>query len=323
MSYLLRWKRLCLKLPPLQRKIEHSIELLRKAEKIALAYDKENGYWLAFSAGKDSQCLYHIAKLANVHFKAHMNLTSVDPPEVIRFLKQQYPDVERIKPSRSIFQSAIHRKCLPSKFVRWCCAEFKEGAGRVTLIGIRKAESANRAKRNEVETSNRKFSGTLEGLGDYRKTIKKPKSINITNATEEQTLGCISGKETLLISPILEWTDEEVWEFLGVIGVSHCEVYDKGIKRVGCLYCPMSRPWQKKIEAKVYPHIRRNWINTIKAIREAKAKEGELSGMWKAVPDWETDPDKIATNICDWWISEINYHDWYTKRFSNLNLFDI
>lgn len=40
-----------------QQKILHSIELLRKAERLAKSYDKENGYYLAFSGGKDSQCL--------------------------------------------------------------------------------------------------------------------------------------------------------------------------------------------------------------------------------------------------------------------------
>lgn len=65
---------------PLRKKVEHSIDILRKAERLALAYDEENGYYLAFSGGKDSQCLYHVAKLAGVKLKAHMSLTSVDPP---------------------------------------------------------------------------------------------------------------------------------------------------------------------------------------------------------------------------------------------------
>ena len=98
-------------------------------------------------------------------FEAHMNLTSVDPPEVIRFVKQSYPEVDLIKPKKSIYQHAIEKQILPTMRVRWCCAEYKEsaGAGRVTLIGIRHQESSRRAKRNEVEISNRKFSGTLEG----------------------------------------------------------------------------------------------------------------------------------------------------------------
>lgn len=64
----------------LKDKIEYSIELIRKCEQMALEFDPDNGFYLAFSGGKDSQCLYHIAKMAGVKFKAHMNLTSVDPP---------------------------------------------------------------------------------------------------------------------------------------------------------------------------------------------------------------------------------------------------
>ena len=80
----------------LDKKIDYSIALLRKAESMALLLDPENGFYLAFSGGKDSQALYHIAQMAGVKFKAHMNLTSVDPPEVIRFVRRQYPDVELI-----------------------------------------------------------------------------------------------------------------------------------------------------------------------------------------------------------------------------------
>ena len=263
----------------LQKKMMYSIDLLRKAERLALSYGGgNNGYYLAFSAGKDSQALYHIAELAEVKFDAHMNLTSVDPPEVIRFVKQQYPEVDLIKPKKSIYQLAVEKQILPTMRVRWCCAEYKEnaGAGRVTLIGIRHQESSRRAKRNEVEISNRKYSGTLEGLDEYRQELKakrarrksKKDGVNITNADQEQTLGCISGKESLLISPIIHWTEQDVWEFLNnVMEVPHCSLYDEGWHRIGCIGCPMSSANQKKIENIRYPHVKRNWIKAIKAIR--------------------------------------------------------
>ena len=274
--------------PSLQKKLLHGVELLRKAEKLAMAYDSEQGYYLAFSGGKDSQCLYHVAKLAGVKFNAHMNLTSVDPPEVVRFVKTQYPDVELIKPKKSIFQAAIDIGILPTQRVRWCCKEFKEsaGAGKVTLIGIRHAESSRRAGRKEVEISDKKYSGSLEGLDDYRKTRnaqkrgRKPKNnreVTIVNADGERTLGCIRGQESLLISPIIEWTDDDVWNFLNTIGVSHCELYDQGWHRIGCIGCPMSTAKQKIIENKRWPHVKRNWIKAIKAIRTIPTTGGVLS----------------------------------------------
>ena len=262
----------------LRKKMLHSVELLQKAEKIALNYDAERGYYLAFSGGKDSQALYHMTQLAGVRFQGHMNLTSVDPPEVIRFVKKNYPEVELIKPGKSIFQHAIEKQILPTMRVRWCCAEYKEtaGAGKVTLIGIRKAESTRRAKRNEVEINSRKFSGDLDGLEEYRQEQKakrarrksKEQGENITNADEEKTLGCIHGKETLLISPIIYWTEQDVWEFLNnVMRVPHCSLYDEGWHRIGCIGCPMSSHKQKKLENERYPHVKRGWIKAIKAIR--------------------------------------------------------
>lgn len=147
----------------LQSKIDYSIALLQKCEAMALDYDPENGFYLAFSGGKDSQVLYHLAKMAGVKFKAHMNLTSVDPPDVIRFVKRNYPDVELIKPKMSIYDMALKKHLLPTRRLRWCCAKYKEmsGAGKVTLIGIRKAESVRRSKREEIEVSNHKFSGNF------------------------------------------------------------------------------------------------------------------------------------------------------------------
>lgn len=242
-----------------------------------------------------------------------MNLTSVDPPEVIRFVRKHYPEVELIKPKTSIYNLAVEKQILPSMKVRWCCSEYKEtaGAGKVTLIGIRHQESSRRAKRKEVEISSRKYSGTLEGLEEYRQkisatqkrrgktaphetqgetapndagTVANPageaagtvaEEVNITNATEERTLGCISGKESLLISPIIHWTERDVWEFLtNVVRVPHCELYDQGFRRIGCIGCPMSNFRQKIIENQRWPHVKRNWIKAIMAIRHGGVFQG-------------------------------------------------
>ena len=354
----------------LQEKILHSVELIRKAEKLALAYDPENGYYNTFSGGKDSQCLYHIVKLAGVKHKTHMNLTSVDPPEVIRFVKTQYPDVDLIKPEKSIYQYAVDMKILPTMRVRWCCEKFKEsaGAGKVTLIGIRHAESPRRAKRNEVEINNRKFSGNLDELDDYRKERnaqkrgRKPKGyreVTIVNATGERTLGCIRGKESLLISPIINWTDDDVWTFLNTLGITHCELYDQGWHRIGCIGCPMSSAKQKILENERWPHVKRNWIKTIKAIRNGGGIQKriylvehpslqEIMGETSSEPttkvsssttslckasglhlvsessssDRLTDEqeNEIAENIYDWWISGKGYQQWYNEKFRQQTL---
>ena len=49
--------------PSFRKKLIHSVELLQKAEKLALRYDAEDGFFMAFSGGKDSQALYNVAVL--------------------------------------------------------------------------------------------------------------------------------------------------------------------------------------------------------------------------------------------------------------------
>lgn len=45
-------------------KVQIAIDRLR-------SFEPEEGYFLAFSGGKDSQCVYHLAKMAGVKFDAH------------------------------------------------------------------------------------------------------------------------------------------------------------------------------------------------------------------------------------------------------------
>jgi len=68
----------------MNKKIQHSIELIKKAETLALSYSDE-GFHLAFSGGKDSQVIYELAKMAEVKFKAYFYKTSVDPRALLSF----------------------------------------------------------------------------------------------------------------------------------------------------------------------------------------------------------------------------------------------
>ena len=258
----------------LKQKIEYSIQLLKKAEKLAIRYDSEDGFFLAFSGGKDSQALYHIAEMAEVKFKAHFSPTTVDPPQLIKFIRRNYPDVEFEKVRKNIYQVAVEKQILPSMRIRWCCAEFKEkaGAGKVTLIGIRHQESARRSKRKEVEVSGRKFSGYLGQFEEWSAEQMKKKYKNLNqdqfSYDKEQEIRCINGKDSILISPIIDWTERDVWEFLNeVVKVPHCELYDKGYKRIGCILCPMSSPKQKQREIQDFPYVKEKWLQAIAEIR--------------------------------------------------------
>ncbi len=110
------------------------------------AFEPPEGYYLAFSGGKDSQTIYHLAQMAGVKFDAHYSVTTVDPPELIRFIKKEYPDVEweyHYWPDspRYNHKSGKRRQITmwnliadhtipPTRQARYCCSQLKETGGR-------------------------------------------------------------------------------------------------------------------------------------------------------------------------------------------------
>ena len=113
-------------------------------------HESSEGYYVAFSGGKDSCVILDLIKRAGVKFDAHLNITTVDPPEVIRFVRQQYPEVAMEKPEMSMKKLIEQKGILPTRLARYCCAEYKErgGIGRYVVTGVRRAESARRATRH-------------------------------------------------------------------------------------------------------------------------------------------------------------------------------
>lgn len=309
-----------LKLAPLdlRNKIQHSVELIRKAEKLALIYDPENGFYNTFSGGKDSQALYYIVKMSGVKFQTHINFTSIDPADVVRFVKTQYPSVIRHKPQKSIYKMAIEKGILPTMIRRWCCQEYKEigGAGKVKLIGIRSEESVKRSKRNEVEVSAKKFSGNIEGFKEWsNKQIERKKKRTLKNQDEfsaknDNEVRCINGKDSIIISPTFNWTQKDVWYFLNnIIKAPHCKLYDEGQERIGCILCPMASLKQIQKDIEKYPYVKKKWVNAIKEMMRNEKFDYKYTNNPNATED------EIAENIFDYWICKESYNKWYAKKF--------
>lgn len=182
------------------------------------AFEPSDGYYLAFSGGKDSQCVYHLAKMAGVKFDAHYHLTTVDPPELVNFIRSDYPDVVWDKPRYSMWQLIEENGFPPMRMLRYCCKELKErfGKGRVVLTGIRWQESARRGERNMFEK-------------------------------------CNTSRGKRFLHPIIDWSDDNVWGFLKQNNIKHCSLYDEGRTRLGCIMCPMSGTHGMLRDAKRWP----------------------------------------------------------------------
>lgn len=152
----------------LQEKVNKSIERLK-------AFEPEEGYYLAFSGGKDSVVCKALLEMAGCKFDATYRVTSVDPPELVRFIKEKHPDVIREVPRYSeTYRNAklagkpitmwnlIPEKLMPpTRMVRYCCAALKEsgGDGRMTVTGVRWEESLKRKQNQGVVTFPDKTAG--------------------------------------------------------------------------------------------------------------------------------------------------------------------
>lgn len=259
----------------LKNKIAYSIGLLRRGEALALRMSPD-GYHLAFSGGKDSMVLYHLAKMAGVKFKAHMQITTIDPPELMQFVRANYPDVTLHRPTINFYDLIVKKKMLPMRNARYCCAYLKEqaGGGTVTLLGIRAAESSRRAARNEVEIDRHRFSGSLDQF----------------NRQTDRSFTCINGKDKIMLSPIFCWSDADVWNFIRGQGLPYCKLYDEGYTRIGCVFCPMASRKRKILDRKHYPGVER----AIKRKIQTLIDNGYMNKY-----------NATADEVFNWWVSNI------------------
>lgn len=282
-------------------RLAYSINMLQKGERLARSL-ADDGYYLAFSGGKDSQALYHVAKLAGVRFSAHYSVTTIDPPELVRFIRRCYPDVAFERPELGFFALCIKKRMLPTMQVRFCCKELKEvaGYGHVTLTGVRREESWRRSRRCEIELQSRRkgaaYAGDLSQFDEF--SIKR----------ELEGVQCIGGRDKLVMNPILYWSFRDVWYFLReVVKVEYCTLYDQGSTRLGCMFCPMETRRGLLRATERYPKYYRLMLRTIARLRE----DGYMRNY----------PTLTDEEIFRWWASKQNIKEWYSMNKQQGKLF--
>lgn len=181
-------------------------------------------YKLAFSGGKDSIVVYDLAEKSGVCFEPFYNWTGIDPPELLRFVKSNYPNINIKRPLKSIWKLIDEHCILPTRRIRFCCEDLKESSNTkgIYITGIRWQESPNRHKRRMFEYS-KKYS------------------------------------EIKFIHPIIDWSEKEVWQYIRDNKLTYCELYDQGFDRLGCILCPYTRGSILKLEMERYPKYVEMW----------------------------------------------------------------
>jgi len=220
-------------------KVEQALTVLKM-------HQVKEGYYLAFSGGKDSAVIYELAKMAGVEFDAHYNFTTVDPPELVNFIRNEYPEVKTHYPEKTMWELIVEKRMPPTRIVRYCCDALKEGGGegRLVITGIRHAESYQRSNRCIFEQDNRR-------------------------------------KDKFYLNPIIEWSEKDVWDFIKERKIKYCKLYDEGYSRLGCIGCPMGNTKGMLFDFKKYPKYKKNYIKAFQRMLDKREKDG-LKNNWKS-----------------------------------------
>ena len=213
----------------LQKKVDRAIRLLQSASNVAQKHGQP--LEICYSGGKDSEVILELAKMAEIKYRAIYKNTTIDPPGTIKHALEK--GVEVVRPKESFFQ-LIRRKGLPSRTVRFCCQELKEyKILDYAVIGVRREESK---KREEL--------------------YKEPEQCRIY-ANKDECRQYV---------PILEWTNQDVEEFIKERDIKcHPLYYDENgrfdvTRRLGCLCCPLASKRKRIIEFKKHPLMVRQYV---------------------------------------------------------------
>ena len=245
-----------------QGRVEVAIARLR-------SFEPPEGYYLAFSGGKDSVVIHDLAVNAGVKFDAHYSQGGIDPPELVQFIRQHYPNVARERPEMSVWKGVLANG-MPTRRIRWCCRIIKEqhGEGRRVVTGIRWEESVRRQSRRMVEV-------------------------------------CYADAARLYVHPIIDWTAKDVWEYIKGNNLPYCSLYDEGFKRLGCVLCPMKGPRQTQIELLRWPKLADAWKRACYRFYErgtpgvARWATAEDMWQWWLSRKGETKADEAQSSMFD------------------------
>lgn len=249
---------------------------------------------ITYSGGKDSDVLLHLAEISGIPFEVLHSLTTADAPETVRHVYDTFRRLEEkgikctvdkhAQPdgSRVTMWNLIPRKFMPpTRLVRYCCAELKEGGGKGRFIatGVRWAESAARKKSR----------GALEVLRSNRK-----KSLILANDNDEdrRLFETCQLKGKRVVNPIVDWQEADVLDYAATEKIRMNPLYCEGFRRVGCVGCPMAGGKTQTMEFALYPKIKAAYIRAFDRMLEIRKKR-ELPGQWQS-----------GVDVFHWWLED-------------------
>jgi phosphoadenosine phosphosulfate reductase len=269
-----------------------AIARIREFEPAALQKD-DRGYYVCDSGGKDSLVITHLTYQTGVKFDIHHNHTTADHPETVRYVRRMaqywrdkgidyHIEKPRYMGEPTSMWKLISEKGLPTRIRRWCCKVLKEGGGegRAVITGVRRAESTNRRDKAIAETMASKKADKI--------IIKNNDNDNCRNMLEL----CPTYRK-ITVNPIVDWQDDDVWEYIRKYNLPYNPLYDQGYHRVGCIGCPIVKSAELLAQPeyyKLYLHAAQRYLDKHQYLLD---KYG-----WKDAGD-----------MMRWWLSDGSVND--------------
>ena len=278
----------------LDEKIKRSVQRITQAYEMAAQMG--NTLILAYSGGKDSDVLLDLAMRSGVPFEAQHNHTTVDAPETVYHIRDVFKRLDALgipakvnlppmietadgKVTRATMWNLIPKKLFPpTRVVRYCCAYFKERRfdGQHIMTGVRWAESARRKNSR----------GVHEKL--HRQKEKRVIYLD-ENDDAHKLFEICHTKARVATNPIIDWTDQEVWDYLRRNSIAVNPLYALGFTRVGCIGCPMNT--KALVEFERYPKYKAAYLRTFEKMRLVREQRGRGNA----------DNFQSAETIFCWW----------------------
>lgn len=249
---------------------------------------------ITYSGGKDSQVLVALAERSGIDFEVVNSHTTADAPETVYFIREQFMQMEgrginctiekpRYKGKPASMWSLIPQKMMPpTRLVRYCCAVLKENTGRDRFIatGVRWAESSRRKNsRGVMELMHKDPAKRIILMGD--------------NDEKRQLFETCNLKSKMTVNPIVDWSDDDVWDYIHSENLPITPLYCEGHKRVGCIGCPMAGGGRQH-EFMRWPKYEELYVVAFERMLEARRAKGKPC-------DWQTGRD-----VFRWWMEDKN-----------------